>query len=869
MRKIIFFPVLFFLLLISVRSEATMPLVKVEDQRLMTDFDQDGVYSPYFIKGVGYSPVPVGRPGMQWGGSNIFDDERILRRDFQFLHDMNANTIRIWKADNTNNFQNEFPTYITDRTLNLAVNYGLRVIPGFWIEFGGYWQCGQNGREFIWDQSFFDLENRRIHPAVREDILARWRDFVNEFQDHPGILFWSIGNENNYQLGDDEDLVRAFYELIEEMALYAHDQDALARPVAFVNGDLTVNVDRSGQSVDIFPEIVTNITSSIDVWGVNAYRGESFEDLFERFNSMIGDREKALWVAEFGLDAWHSDPLDPDGGYEDQETQAAWTAGLWDEIVAVKDQAVCGGTVMAYVDEWWKPDQWLCRKDGWEQWWEPFWRLLGGGPDDACGSFNSTHDLYGFGPTDENCDGQIVAEEDWIPPAPDQFFNEEWWGIMRVIPALSEDEIDTLEPRKVYQVLAERFDRPVYNAPPQWEIEVADQQITAGEVLTFTLSAADPDGDELSYSARLAGGGPLSEIGASLTDQGDGEAEFRWPANAQWIDKTVNVVFTVQDPADGTAEQTVRISVNRPDPVITALSADEAFPGEQIIISGRYFGTYQADQRYDAAADFNADGVVDNIDRIFFNQHIVPGFNGRDYDPRVDLNYNGEADLPDIYAFIGTYRRGRGPNSVEFLPGIQARILSWTDTQIVCVVPYGVETGEVRVKTSAGMSGGIAFRLAKEDDPIDGIPVIEQVSPSAVGVGEIVTITGENFAEFDGDSRYDMSADFNRDGIVDSKDSRILMASWRETVDRPDYDIRADANRDGVVGMADLYVLIRHFHSRVGDDHVVIGADVWPRIISWSPTEIRCIIPAQAVSGPIRVVSAEKVSNSVPITIQP
>ena len=45
--------------------------VKVEGRQLLVDFDRNGVYEPYLIKGVGYSPFPVGRHPSDWG-PNIF-----------------------------------------------------------------------------------------------------------------------------------------------------------------------------------------------------------------------------------------------------------------------------------------------------------------------------------------------------------------------------------------------------------------------------------------------------------------------------------------------------------------------------------------------------------------------------------------------------------------------------------------------------------------------------------------------------------------------------------------------------------------------------------------------------------------------------
>ena len=83
--------------------------VKTEGRTLVADFDEDGTYTQFRVEGVGYSPTPIGRHVSDWGypdvnnpnPDNIYDDPAILDRDFQLLQDMNANAIRIWKGEDT------------------------------------------------------------------------------------------------------------------------------------------------------------------------------------------------------------------------------------------------------------------------------------------------------------------------------------------------------------------------------------------------------------------------------------------------------------------------------------------------------------------------------------------------------------------------------------------------------------------------------------------------------------------------------------------------------------------------------------------------------------------------------------------------
>lgn len=41
--------------------------VKVSGRKLLTDFDNDGVYTQFQIRGAGYSPTPIGRYPSDWG----------------------------------------------------------------------------------------------------------------------------------------------------------------------------------------------------------------------------------------------------------------------------------------------------------------------------------------------------------------------------------------------------------------------------------------------------------------------------------------------------------------------------------------------------------------------------------------------------------------------------------------------------------------------------------------------------------------------------------------------------------------------------------------------------------------------------------
>jgi len=54
----------------SIGSNAmAQQVVKLEGRQLVTDYDQNGTYEPYFVKGIGYAPIPIGHfigRGIDW-----------------------------------------------------------------------------------------------------------------------------------------------------------------------------------------------------------------------------------------------------------------------------------------------------------------------------------------------------------------------------------------------------------------------------------------------------------------------------------------------------------------------------------------------------------------------------------------------------------------------------------------------------------------------------------------------------------------------------------------------------------------------------------------------------------------------------------
>lgn len=311
----------------------------------------------YIIKGVTYQPTPI---GVSPGNPYLVYTTQNCDRDLSLLWDMGCNTIRTYSI-------------VNQTLLDKAQEYGIKVAAGFWVDYS------------------LNLSN----PAVRNQLITSFGDYINEFKDHPALLIWVIGNEQNNQNGNNPD----WYSLANEMAGAARSIEGEGyHPVAITNGELG-NIGAPNMLAD------DDSLNNIDIWGVNVYIGYSFTDYFSQY---AGLSNKPLWISECGVDAY-----DNVHNVESQKRQAAWNTHNWEEI---SESDICiGVTFMSYSDEWWKAGSAYVHNNG---------------------GF-STNNM----PHPDN--------------QPDRFLNEEWWGIV----AVSDNGVnpDIVTPRLAYFSLKKRW----------------------------------------------------------------------------------------------------------------------------------------------------------------------------------------------------------------------------------------------------------------------------------------------------------------------------------------------------------------------------------------------------------------------------
>lgn len=173
----------------------------------------------------------------------------------------------------------------------------------------------------------------------------------------------------------------------------------------------------------------------------------------------------------------------------------------------------------------------------------------------------------------------------------------------------------------------------------------------------------------------------------------------------------------------------------------------------------------------------------------------------------------------------------RGSSYVEIagsrLTGSSYKI--WTDKEIQLTLPLNVQDGLVVVVTGSGQSVPSFFAnrenipVVIQSDPQTDLPVIHEISPTSASIGQIVTITGNNFGSVRGNSLVYFTANRN---------DRLINAAEEEYI--PSIE-----------------------------DDFICASDVEFDYNSWSDTEIRVRVPDGADSGSVFVMTAKGESDSM------
>jgi beta-galactosidase len=284
------------------------------------------------VFGMNWQYMPIGENYSYdfWGKPDAFI-EKALDDEMSLLKAMHVNVIRQYVG-----IPARWITYIYEK-------YGIYTVLNHPM---GRYGFEMNGA-YIPVTNYADPNHRAY---LKNEIL----ELVKAYRNTPGLMFWLLGNENNYGLywssAEIEDLpldqqgdarAKHLYSLYGEITDGIHQLDD-KHPVAIANGDLQ------------FIELVAKYAPNIDIFGSNVYRGFSSGDLFDR----VGDELGVPFVyTEFGSDAYNAKD-----NKEAQLEQAQYLNTQWQEIYEHaygmgRSGTAIGGMVFQWSDGWWKYKQ--------------------------------------------------------------------------------------------------------------------------------------------------------------------------------------------------------------------------------------------------------------------------------------------------------------------------------------------------------------------------------------------------------------------------------------------------------------------------------------------------------------------------------
>lgn len=320
---------------------------------------------PFPVRGITYSPTKIGQspdegtlgnwmredfngngridgPDDAWvdkNGNNLQDKDEPVVGDFQLMKDMGVNCVRVYHHPNEIN---------KELLAELYNKYGIMTIVG---DFLGAYTIGSKADWYT--------GTKYANPEHQKNMLASVEKMVTEMKKEPWVLFWILGNENNYGVANDAKAEpRAYYKFVNQAAKLIHQLDP-TRPVALCNGDA------------LYLDIFAAECPEIDIFGANAYRGrEGFGNFWQDVADVAG---RAALITEYGCGAYlqRGSPAPTDA----EEAQAQYHRGSWDDIAGNMAGSgagnAVGGIVFEWLDEWWKAYE-PARHDWKGQWYGPF-----------------------------------------------------------------------------------------------------------------------------------------------------------------------------------------------------------------------------------------------------------------------------------------------------------------------------------------------------------------------------------------------------------------------------------------------------------------------------------------------------------------
>lgn len=263
----------------------------------------------YFVKGVVWGAIPVGSDYSYslWNKSDEFI-RNVLEADMKLLTNAGFNAIRVFTQ-----------------------------IPPAWIEYI-YDHFGIRTVVFDMMDTYANPEPDFGSKVVKDRLLRSVRDMAITYKKTRGLLFYALGNEQNYHVKNNSNLVN-MYKLYEKCVREIRNIDR-NHPTVIVNGD-TKNIT-----------MVRDLVPGLELFGANVYRGATGGSVYAEVKISL---KKPFVFTEFGCDSFNSYTK-----REDQARQAEYITSQWKELYLNtygKGKGNClGGFVFQWRDEWWKSE---------------------------------------------------------------------------------------------------------------------------------------------------------------------------------------------------------------------------------------------------------------------------------------------------------------------------------------------------------------------------------------------------------------------------------------------------------------------------------------------------------------------------------
>ena len=304
---------------------------------------------PYIIKGITWSPETK---APDYGPNPANPEENV---EYGFFFDWSARVPKghevfvYWKD------RQFIKHYLTDIPLMKKMNVNtVRVYSSF----------GDDPEDYIKILDEFFRNDIMVIMTVamsKKEIEAdRHIKVVKICKDHPAILFWSIGNEWNLEYNK--------YWSYGTVAKAAKVTNSVAKAIKAIDIHHPVSSPLGDHFIDKeftnSIEYILYVCSSVDIWGLNIYRGKNFGGLFSQWQNLT---KKPFYISEFGTDSFHTTSFSIANGFQadnckgqkDEGKQAEFTLNLWrqleDQLSAKNPQKQgLGGLVHEFNDSLWK-----------------------------------------------------------------------------------------------------------------------------------------------------------------------------------------------------------------------------------------------------------------------------------------------------------------------------------------------------------------------------------------------------------------------------------------------------------------------------------------------------------------------------------